>query len=601
VKKLHFKADGEYIITKLASNSGVVGNLYLPSQAYHQIKLFLSGKAHSLFIVGPPQSGKTTVLHEALPAMLAAQRNEFTPVVVKIKFTADDDLISAINMVLEQVKAVADAFDVECLEPYIVQTKVAFYQDSWSKNGWQVRFINHVAEILKSKKHMLWLLLDDDCHDPVVATKSKSFRKVSDPKFRHFLSELIGRNGSNIRVAMSISNVAPYLFSNSPETQNLVSSAALAYIGHESSHEVSCRIVSDIQSAMELQWGVDHNSQRSPLCELDPRLVVRTIHSEPDKLNCRPAIIRQLLQLYIDDKTFKGISVTSKLAQCVEMLSQKLIQHSVLDFETSLDDIDYQFNAKFLDKLRGIAVGRPISHFSSDSRGFAKFLCGVPIDSPTDTTSPYTEFRLIPPYTHLCKKLVQEKNVEVAKNFRLTRASVPDQIEIYVGKCKVNKDEMPLDESIMVSDGIVKVLLKHGIGARNQSKELIAVRSVFDHPLLCEQHRFSVPDEQFKLDKAAYDAWLSSGAIGLPPKGPYPVGIQVLLDLEYFAQFDQRSEQFLNLDAPRWRVFTIDAIAFEYMRLFDYTKQGAKDMLDYDPDEDIDESECELENDTQQR
>jgi hypothetical protein len=408
---------------------------------------------------------------------------------------------------------------------------------------------------------------------------AKSYHEVVE--FRRFLSVLISKDDHSIYFVATISNMATYFFTDGDI--HFYFQSKIVHLGHAvPSGSWASRVVSEIKSSMVQDLSSDLDNNCHSLRDLDPQLVLNAIGTVPDKLNCRPAIIRHLLHIFSQKQRVDGASVESTLQECVNELSHQLIQQSSADVLIALDDIHRRFDADFVNKLRLIAGGTkslvstlfPQKFFDMNlGRKFnhAEFLCSFERFSGETDDVPV----LLPPYAHLFKHFEPVENVSVGEDRYLPlgpRSAIAEYARYHVRYRSEFKDQFTADDKNYISEPIVGILLNHGIGARNQCNELIAVRSVFDHPLLCEQHRLSVAEKQFELEKAAYDAWVSSGAVGLPPQGPYPVGLQVVFDLQHLKPFDPRKS--VDLSVPQWRMITLDALLNEFTRRFEYTSVG---------------------------
>jgi Cdc6-like AAA superfamily ATPase len=159
----HEQTDGGHklFVAESIPNSTIVGPVYFSSLVKSNLFEFVQneqcGDAVGLFIVGPPQSGKSAIIHEVLPAMFASSASNLTRVVVKIKFSRDETMETAISKVVDEVKAVADAFEIQTIGCPSAHATA----DSGSLKSYQFMYIKSVSRTLRTRHFQLWLLIDD--------------------------------------------------------------------------------------------------------------------------------------------------------------------------------------------------------------------------------------------------------------------------------------------------------------------------------------------------------------------------------------------------------------------------------------------------------
>jgi hypothetical protein len=146
------------MVAESVPNSDILGPMFLPKLAHDMLLDFVVNRpcaARALVVLGPPKSGSTTVLHEVLPRMVAAQPSDFVPVFVRVTFELDDTPERAAKRMWEALRDVARAFDA------------SYDVDIPAKATFEVArrevpyLIERLSRSFKNNKRQLWLLLDE--------------------------------------------------------------------------------------------------------------------------------------------------------------------------------------------------------------------------------------------------------------------------------------------------------------------------------------------------------------------------------------------------------------------------------------------------------
>jgi hypothetical protein len=272
---------------------------------------------------------------------------------------------------------------------------------------------------------------------------------------------------------------------------------------------------------------------------LTSELILKTIQFESDKLNLRPAIIKQFLSnLNTQSKSVIPVGILgTKLSEALDEIISKMDQESTVDFMLALESLQNQ--RSFLKTLRVLAEGttRGSELFDEAHKNdaiLAALLCGQ------KRLHRHLFSQLLPPYAYLCKELITSENGNIALNlskFRQFRSVTLSELFFEMMKtCAECHFMFSSKERSTLSESVVQVLFQYGIHAQDSAGIPIAVRSVFDHPLLEALHETSLADNtsQFKHELDAYMEWKLRGARTSVPRTSLPVGMQVLKDLRNF-------------------------------------------------------------------
>jgi hypothetical protein len=150
------------MVAKSVPNSSIVGPMFLPKLAHDQLARFVSHSmrmamepSEALVFLGPPKSGKTAVLHELLPRMVAAHPSDFTPVFVRVTFEFGDTPERATKRIWEALRDVANAFDFH--RQVDIPDKTTFEHSCFEVPI----LIERLAHSFEYNKRQLWLLLDE--------------------------------------------------------------------------------------------------------------------------------------------------------------------------------------------------------------------------------------------------------------------------------------------------------------------------------------------------------------------------------------------------------------------------------------------------------
>jgi hypothetical protein len=152
------------MVAKSVPNSSIVGPMFLPKLAHDQLTRFVSHSMRmameplqALVLLGPPKSGKTAVLHELLPRMVAVHSSDFAPVFVRVTFEFGDTPERATKRIWEALRDVAYAFDFHRQVDINIPDKTTFEHSCF-----EVRtLIGRLTHSFECNKRQLWLLLDE--------------------------------------------------------------------------------------------------------------------------------------------------------------------------------------------------------------------------------------------------------------------------------------------------------------------------------------------------------------------------------------------------------------------------------------------------------
>jgi hypothetical protein len=152
------------MVAKSVPNSSIVGPMFLPKLAHDQLTRFVSHSmrmamepSEALVFLGPPKSGKTAILHELLPRMVAAHPSDFTPVFVRVTFEFGDTPERATRRIWEALRDVANAFDFHGHDHVDIPANTTFERSRFEVSI----LIQHLTRSFECSKRQLWLLLDE--------------------------------------------------------------------------------------------------------------------------------------------------------------------------------------------------------------------------------------------------------------------------------------------------------------------------------------------------------------------------------------------------------------------------------------------------------
>lgn len=337
-----------------------------------------------------------------------------------------------------------------------------------------------------------------------------------------------------------------------PNGFHLFTSSQYVLLGHELSAQWATRIADEIKGAMVRSR--PSSSLSSP--GLTTEAVLRTIQSERNMLNVRPAIIHQLLWNFQGLVSIAPVDfLDAKLSASCAAIVMKMRMESASDFMRALESL--QRNHDFLKILLLLAEGETlVSALCTETylsfEKFAALLCGL------NYFLPGSRPKLLPPYAHLCKELIQCKNgmftLNLSKFLTLRLEVLSPRFQSLVNTISEFGLKFSAEDQEMISQAVVECLFQNFIRAADFDRRLIPVRSVFDHALLEETHRAALlghskeekgGEAKFATQLKEYNHWMSAGErldpkhgseyeewkAAVPKPGNFNVGMMIVKDL----------------------------------------------------------------------
>ena len=361
-----------------------------------------------------------------------------------------------------------------------------------------------------------------------------------------------------------------------PNGFEMLNCAKYVLLGHNApSQQWELRIATSLIDSMQQDERSIWSTIFGP--DLTPELVLATLRSKPELFTVRAALIHQLLK-HLDDSTSE-VGIHSRLANSLRSIEIKLDAESRHDFLLSLHALRDQH--LFLEIMRKLSDGtlangaEAAKLFPANPAGlklskFAALLCGLPDwDGAVRPT-------LLPPYAHYCRDFISEEGGIFVVNVSRTEAEgikiklidrFPRSLTLFRQCHKIFYQ----DEAKLISDSIVQVLLRAGIGILSaDGKTLKPVRSMFDHPMLQSLYEKSKTDHEleFQQELQQYQQWQKDGCRGRPPNSGL-LGFRILRALRNY--ISHNSEYTELLQRMGWRPVVLDSIVYAF-------EKCAKDM-----------------------
>jgi hypothetical protein len=305
--------------------------------------------------------------------------------------------------------------------------------------------------------------------------------------------------------------------------------------------------------------------------DLTTDLVLATLRSKRELFNVRPALIDQLLvNLNPDDSN--SVDIRTRLTASLASMEKKLRAESMIDILFALQALKHQHS--YLESWRKLSDGQvangveasqlyDASPDGENKSKFAAMLCGLP--SWTGAVRP----TLLPPYAYFCSNFISEKGGRYGLNLVRSesegvRVTLSDRFENSLTEFGECQHLFNPQQSKAISDSVVQVLQRAGIGIRSTDGTTQPVRSMFDVPLLQQLYQLSKKKDMktYQAQLKEHNTWVKNGSVGSPPGSNDLIGLIILRALRNLAShFSYLANA---VDVLGWRPAVLESIVFAF-------------------------------------